>query len=136
MSNNNIQRELREAQQKKINYFCEIINNNNIAQAEYYLNKSNWDENVAIQLYYNKPDYNLNYKRNIQNTDNIPREKNIKRIESAKFTNKKNNNVNINKNNNIHIENNQENKYFEFNIKNLVRDEPKKEFVLFMIKIF
>ena len=99
---------------------------NNIAQAEYYLNKSNWDENVAIQLYYNKPDYNLNYKRNIQNTDNIPREKIIKRIESAKFTNKKNNNVNINKNNNIHIENNQENKYFEFNIKNLVRDEPKK----------
>ena len=126
MSNNNIQRELREAQQKKIDYFCEIINNNNIAQAEYYLNKSNWDENVAIQLYYNKPDYNLNYKRNIQNTDNIPREKIIKRIESAKFTNKKNNNVNINKNNNIHIENNQENKYFEFNIKNLVRDEPKK----------
>ena len=126
MSNNNIQRELREAQQKKIDYFCEIINNNNIAQAEYYLNKSNWDENVAIQLYYNKPDYNLNYKRNIQNTDNIPREKIIKRIESAKFTNKQNNNVNINKNNNIHIENNQENKYFEFNIKNLVRDEPKK----------
>ena len=61
--------------------------------------------------------------------NNIPKDKKIKRIESAKFTNKNknyNNIINIEKNNYINKEHNQENKYMEFDIKNLLKDEQKK----------
>ena len=67
MSNNSFKSELQKIQQQKINYFCEFIHNNSLSQAEYYLNKANWDENVAIELYYNKPDYQNNHKQNINN---------------------------------------------------------------------
>ena len=48
------QSELQEAQQKKIDFFCYHINNNDLSKAEYYLTKANWDEKLAVEIYFNK----------------------------------------------------------------------------------
>ena len=126
MSNNNLQIDLQEAQQKKINYFCEFINNNNISQAEYYLNKANWDENLAIEYFYNRHDYVEQFnKHNKNNINLIPEDNKIKRNASAKSGNKINNN-NIIKKNYIKEVYNQENKYIEFNIDNLKKENENK----------
>ena len=78
----NMRSELQEAQQKKIDYFCEFTNNNNLSQAEYYLNKANWDEKMAVEFYFNKPDHRYNNN----NIYNIPNEHNLKRHASAKMS--------------------------------------------------
>jgi len=123
MSNNNFQIELQEAQQKKIDYFCQIINNNNISQAEYYLNKANWDENLAIQYFYN-PDYANNYKQNAQKTSHIQKENYIKRHASAKMKNKNNNDI-IDKTY-VKREYNKNNKYIQFNIEDITNYKEDK----------
>ena len=128
MSKNNYKSELQKIQQQKINYFCEFINNNSLSQAEYYLNKANWDEKVAIELYYNNPDYQNNHKQNINNNKNkidIPKRNNLKRHASAK-TNHKNNQNNDFKNINIPPIGNVENKYLEYNIQMLLFKRENK----------
>ena len=128
MSNNSFKSELQKIQQQKINYFCEFIHNNSLSQAEYYLNKANWDENVAIELYYNKPDYQNNHKQNINNIKNIndiPKKNNLKRHTSAKMNNKNNQNYDI-KNKNIPKIDNVENKYFEYNVEMLLFKRENK----------
>ena len=124
MSNNNLQIELQEAQQKKIEFFCQFINNNNISQAEYYLNKANWDENLAVQYFYNRPDYANNYKQNISQKNNIQNENVLKRHASVKMNNKNNNDI-IDKNH-VRYMYNPKNKYIEFNIENIIVYEGNK----------
>ena len=119
MLNNNIQSELQEAQQKKIDYFCEFINDNNIIQAEHYLNKANWDENLAIQNYFYRYDKNNNNNK----IDNIPKEKNLKRHTSVKMNNKINNNI-VNTNY-VKPYYNMKNKYIEFNVENILNKDIK-----------
>ena len=124
MSNNNLQIELQEAQQKKIEFFCQFINNNNISQAEYYLNKANWDEYLAVQYFYNRPDYANNYKQNISQKNNIQNENVLKRHASVKMNNKNNNDI-IDKNYFRYMYN-PKNKYLEFNIENIIVYEGNK----------
>ena len=124
MSNNNLQIELQEAQQKKIEFFCQFINNNNISQAEYYLNKANWDENLAVQYFYNRPDYANNYKQNISKKNSIQNEKVLKMHASAKMNDKNNNDI-IDKNY-VRYMYNPKNKYLEFNIENIIVYEKNK----------
>ena len=57
MNNNNFQ-ELQNIQNKKINFFCHQIRDNDISRAERYLNQTNWDENAAVQLFFrNHPNH-------------------------------------------------------------------------------
>ena len=123
MSNNCLKSELQEIQQKKIIYFCEFINNNSLSQAEYYLNKANWNENLAIEYYFNKPDYHNNNKKN--NIKELPKMKNLKRHASAKMNNKSNQNYDS-KNKNVPQIDNFENKYFEYNIQMLLFKRENK----------
>ena len=81
MSNNN-QFELQQAQQKKIDNFCEIINNNNIQQAEHYLNKANWDEELAVQYFFNSQ---ARHREDNNNINDNPKANILKRHASAKM---------------------------------------------------
>jgi len=138
MSNNN-QFELQQAQQKKIDNFCEIINNNNIQQAEHYLNKANWDEELAVQYFFNSQ---ARHREDNNNINDNPKANILKRHASAKMNVKNsssNNHINhksnynhnyehnyINDKNNyvrrIHDNNNQ---YIEINIDNLINEKEK-----------
>jgi len=122
----NMRSELQEAQQKKIDYFCEFTNNNNLSQAEYYLNKANWDEKMAVEFYFNKPDYRYNNN----NIYNIPNEHNLKRHASAKMRNNNENDI-INNSKNLnykygHIVYDQNSKYIEYNINDLLKEKENK----------
>ena len=128
MSNNNLQKELQEAQQKKIDYFCEIINNNNISQAEYYLNKANWNENLAIEYFWEKQDNNNQNQKNNSKINNNYNKHEIKRNSSAKIINQNNNKINnnINQKNLVFEVFNQDKKYMEFNIDIFINDKENK----------
>ena len=123
MSNSCLNSELREIQQKKINYFFEFTNNNSLSQAEYYLNKANWDENLAIEYFFNKPDYHNNKKNN--NIIELPKMNNLKRHASAKINNKIDQNHDS-KNKKVPQIDNVENKYFEYNIQMLLFKKENK----------
>ena len=122
MYNNNIHTELQEAQQKKIDYFCEFIDDNNIPQAEHYLNKANWDENLAIQIYFNRRDSN---KQNYHNINNIHKDNNLKRNANLKKINQINNI--IDEKTDVKSMYNEENKYIEFNVDNLIVNKEKNK---------
>ena len=140
MSNNN-QFELQHAQQKKIDNFCEVINNNNIQQAEYYLNKANWDEELAVQYFFNSQ---ARHKQINNNINDIPKSNILKRHASAKMNVKngsENNHINQNynynynrnydqnynndKNNYVRRISNNNNQYIEINIDNLINEKEK-----------
>ena len=111
------QSELQEAQQKKIDFFCYHINNNDLSKAEYYLTKANWDEKLAVEIYFNKKEI---VKNNMQHGHPL------KRHSSAR-TNA--NNIIINNKNkqeiyNLKVKN--DSKYIEYNISYLVKKDYSK----------
>ena len=59
--------ELKEIQNKKIEYFLKKIGIRDIPRAERYLNEANWDEKLAV-LNFNKK-YNPNYYNNLNNNN-------------------------------------------------------------------
>ena len=144
MSVNNQHFDLQEAQQRKIDYFCEITNDNNISQAEHYLNKANWNEELAVQYFFSRQSQhfhqnnnNIDNNRN-NNKNNNMKDNNLKRHASAKMNNNNiNNNYNFNysnnlnpnldknKNNYVRRINNIESKYIELNINNLINEKEK-----------
>ena len=122
MSQKDGQNALQEAQQKKIDFFCLHINNNDISKAEYYLTKANWDEKLAVQIYFNNNDIvNKNGHNNQQGLQ-------LKRHTSARANVKKINqyiddNVEKNKFNYPKAYNSN---YIEYNITCLIEKENNK----------
>ena len=90
---------------------------------EYYLNKANWDENLAIEYFFNKPDYHNNKKNN--NIIELPKMNNLKRHASAKIHNKSDQSHDS-KNKKVPQIDNVENKYFEYNIQMLLFKKENK----------
>ena len=143
MSVNNQHFELQEAQQRKIDYFCEITNDNNISQAEHYLNKANWNEELAVQYFFSRQSQHFHQNNNIDNNrnnnkNNNMKDNNLKRHASAKmnnnninnnynfnYSNNLNPNIDKNKNNYVRRINNIESKYIELNINNLINEKEK-----------
>ena len=59
--------ELKEVQNKKIDYFLKKIGIRDISRAERYLNEANWDEKLAVAIFNKK--YNPNYYNNLNNNN-------------------------------------------------------------------
>ena len=127
MSNNN-RLELEQAQERKIDNFCEIINNNNIKQAEYYLNHADWNVELAVQYYFNHQSKHRHENNNINDNSKV---NNLKRHASAKLD-VKNSNIenqshsNIDKNNYVRRISDNKNQYIiSININDLLIEKEK-----------
>ena len=56
--------ELQNEQMKKIEYFCKKIGDNNLERAERYLTHANWNEDIAVRVFFQ---YHPNHHPNQQN---------------------------------------------------------------------
>ena len=64
--------ELQKEQMKKVEYFCRKIGDNNLERAERYLNHANWNEDIAVRIFFqNHPNHNQyqqnNFNQEFQN---------------------------------------------------------------------
>ena len=64
--------ELENEQMRKVQYFCQKIGDNNLERAERYLTHANWNEDIAVRIFFqNHPNYYPNQQNFIQDFQNL-----------------------------------------------------------------